>query len=151
MKQKFMSSYFLASSYFYKMSNMTQCTLRSEYMHAHTLITFFQDAEPGFYKVALSIVAVLTLFWAVTRFLAVDVLPGVPQVCGYPLLGSTPEHFKYGMPRLMESLIAVGGEGISYAKCLNVTLVSIHNPAIVKRILALPEDDASRYCRTSRV
>jgi hypothetical protein len=129
---------------------MTQYTLPSGYPQARTLTTFIQDADTALYTVFSSMLAALILLWAVTRLLTVDVLPVVPQLRGVPLLGSTPEYFRYGMPRLMESLIALGGEGISYAKCLKVTLVSIHNPAMVKRVLALLEDDSLRYCRTSR-
>lgn len=41
-----------------------------------------------------------------------DVLPGVPQLKGLPILGAMPMYFKHGMPPLLGKLIAIGDDGI---------------------------------------
>lgn len=43
------------------------------------------------------------------------VLPGVPELKGYPILGVMPIYLKFGMPQLLGKLIAKGEEGIAYA------------------------------------
>jgi len=111
------------------------------------LNAFVQNGEFKLYRAVPLVAAALVILWAAKRLLLVDVLPGVPQLQGVPLLGSTPEYFRDGMPPLIERLVTLGGEGISYAKCLNVTLVSIHDPVMMKEMLALSEHDASRYCQ----
>ena len=72
------------------------------------------------------------------------VLPGVPQLKGVPILGALPIYLKYGMPHLLGKLIAIGQDGISYANIANNVLVSVHDPAMVREVLAYPEDIASR-------
>lgn len=72
------------------------------------------------------------------------VLPGVPQLKGVPFLGAMPTYFMHGMPQLLGNLIAIGGDGISYAKVVNKVLVSLHDPAMLREVLAYPEEIASR-------
>ena len=72
------------------------------------------------------------------------VLPGVPQLKGVPLLGAMPMYLKHGMPPLLSKLIAIGGDGISYVNVVNKVLVSVHDPAMVREVLAFPEEVASR-------
>ena len=73
-----------------------------------------------------------------------NVLPGVPELKGFPILGAMPMYLKHGMPHLLGNLIAVGDNGISYAKVINTVLVSVHDPDMVREILAFPEAIASR-------
>lgn len=72
------------------------------------------------------------------------ILPGVPQLKGYPVLGAMPIYLKHGMPQLLGRLIAIGDGGISYANVVNNVLVSVHDPAMVKEVLSYPEEIASR-------
>ena len=72
------------------------------------------------------------------------VLPGVPQLKGVPLLGAMPMYLKHGMPPLLSKLIAIGVDGISYVNVVNKVLISVHDPALIREILALPEEVASR-------
>ena len=72
------------------------------------------------------------------------VLPAVPQLKGVPLLGAMPMYLKHGMPPLLSKLIAIGGDGISYVNVVNKVLVSVHDPAMVREVLAFPEEVASR-------
>lgn len=73
-----------------------------------------------------------------------NVLPGVPQLKGVPILGAMPMYFRHGMPPILGKLIAIGNDGISYVNVVNKVLVSVHDPAMVREILAYPEQVASR-------
>lgn len=77
--------------------------------------------------------------------LSEKILPGVPELKGVPILGAMPIYLKHGMPQLLGRLIAIGEDGISYAKVVNNVLVSVHDPAMVKEVLSYPEEVASRY------
>lgn len=74
-----------------------------------------------------------------------NVLPGVPELKGIPILGAVPIYLKHGMPQLLGKLIDIGDEGISYANVMNNVLVSVHDPAMVREVLSYPEEIASRY------
>ena len=73
-----------------------------------------------------------------------NILPEVPQFKGVPILGAMPMYFKHGMPQLLGKLIAIGDDGISYVNVVNNVLVSVHDPAMVREVLAYPEQVASR-------
>ena len=73
-----------------------------------------------------------------------NILPGVPQFKGLPILGAMSMYFKHGMPQLLGKLIAIGDDGISYVHVVNNVLVSVHDPAMVREVLAYPEQFASR-------
>ena len=72
------------------------------------------------------------------------VLRGIPELKGVPILGAMPIYLKYGMPKLLGKLIAIGDDGISYTNVVNNVLVSVHDPAMVREVLAYPEEIASR-------
>ena len=74
-----------------------------------------------------------------------DYLPEVPEYKGVPVLGALPVLLKHGMPRLLEKLITIGEGGISYTNVFNKFLISVHDPAMVREVLAYPTDIASRY------
>ena len=73
-----------------------------------------------------------------------NVLLGVPKLKGVPILGAMPLYFKHGMPHLLEKLIAIGDHGISYANVFNKVLLSVHDPVMVREVLALPGEISSR-------
>jgi hypothetical protein len=73
-----------------------------------------------------------------------NVLPGVSELKGVPILGAMSIYLKHGMPQLLEKLTAIGVDGISYANVVNNVLVSVHDPAMVREVLAYPEEIASR-------
>ena len=72
------------------------------------------------------------------------ILPGVPELKGVPILGAMPIYLKHGMPQLLGKLIAIGDDGVSYAKVVNNILVSVHEPAMVREVHAYSEEIASR-------
>lgn len=72
------------------------------------------------------------------------ILPGVPKLKGFSIFGAIPIYFKQGAPQLLRNLIAIGGDGISYAKVGDKFLVSIHDPAMVREVLSFPDEIASR-------
>ena len=73
-----------------------------------------------------------------------NVVLGIPELKGVPILGAMPIYLKYGVPHLLEKLIAIGHDGISYTNVVNNVLVSVHDPAMVREVLAYPEEIASR-------
>lgn len=96
--------------------------------------------------VVTATIGLLTLLGFLTfkRASSDNVLPGVPELKGVPILGAMPIYLKYGMPRLLGKLIAIGNDGISYANIVNNVLVSVHDPAMVREVLSYPEEIASR-------
>lgn len=73
-----------------------------------------------------------------------SVLPGVPKLKGYPILGAIPIYFRDGMALMLETLTTLGDEGIAYAQVGNKTLVSVHDPVMAKEVLAFTDKIASR-------
>ena len=73
-----------------------------------------------------------------------DVLPGVPELKGVPIVGALPMYLKHGAPQLLGRLISLGDNGISYAKVGNRFLVSVHDPAMIREVLAYSGEVASR-------
>ena len=73
-----------------------------------------------------------------------DILPGVPELRGVPILGALPVYLKHGAPPLLGKLIAIGDNGISYVKVVNKFLVSVHDPAMIREVLAYSGEIASR-------
>ncbi|KAM7217249.1 Cytochrome P450 [Rhypophila decipiens] len=93
---------------------------------------------------AASVGAVVLLVLANALVARSSILPGVPKLKGYPLVGSLPEYLARGPAHLMDRLIDTGGEGISYANVAGSVVVSVHEPAMVKEVLSLPDEIASR-------
>lgn len=73
-----------------------------------------------------------------------DVLPGIPELKGFPILGALPMYLKHGAPQLLGKLIALGDNGISYTKVGNRFLVSVHDPAMIREVLTYSGEIASR-------
>ena len=73
-----------------------------------------------------------------------DILPGVPELEGIPILGALPVYLQHGAPQLLGKLIALGDDGISYAKVVNKFIVSVHDPAMIREVLSYSGDIASR-------
>lgn len=108
------------------------------------LDVYMGDVNPSI--VVTAAVGLLMLFGFLT-FKSVTgerILPGVPQLKGVPILGAMPIYLKHGMPYLLGKLIAIGEDGVSYANVVNNILVSVHDPAMVREVLAYPDEVASR-------
>ncbi|KAL1643022.1 hypothetical protein SLS61_009410 [Didymella pomorum] len=81
---------------------------------------------------------------ALTSTTSGNILPGVPKLKGYPILGAIPIYFRDGMALMLETLTSLGDEGIAYAQVGNKTLVSVHDPVMAKEVLAFTDKIASR-------
>lgn len=103
-------------------------------------------ADMGPSIIVTAAVGLLMLFGFLTfRSVSSDkVLAGVPELKGVPVLGALPMLLKHGMPQLLGKLIALGDSGISYANVVNKTLVSVHDPAMIREVLAYSGEIASR-------
>ena len=89
----------------------------------------------------------LLMLWGFLTFKSIssnNVLPGVPEFKGVPIMGAIPIYLRHGMPQLLGKLIAIGDHGISYANVVNNVLVSVHDPIMVREVLAYPGEIASR-------
>jgi len=118
--------------------------VRTPTMIPDALHEFGADMSPS---VAVTAAVGLLMLLGFLTFKSVssdDVLPGVPELKGVPILGAMPIYLKHGMPQLLGKLIAIGDDGISYANVVNNVLVSVHDPAMVREVLAYPEEIASR-------
>ena len=73
-----------------------------------------------------------------------NVLPRVRELKGIPLLGAMPLYLKHGGAQFLSKLIAIGDNGISYANIAGIVLISVHDPAMARKVLAYPEEIASR-------
>ena len=111
----------------------------------HTILhEIMLDMSPN---IAVTAAVGLLMLLGILTFRSVSsdsVLLGVPQLKGVPVLGAIPMYLKLGMPQLLSRLIAIGDDGISYVNIVNKVLVSVHDPAMIREILALPEEVASR-------
>ena len=103
-------------------------------------------ASTGLSIIVTAAVGLLMLlgFLTVKSVSSDKILPGIPQLKGTPLLGALPIYLQHGMPTFLGKLIAVGDNGISYANIVNAVLVSVHDAAMVREVLAYPPEIASR-------
>ncbi|KAK3315594.1 putative cytochrome P450 [Apodospora peruviana] len=118
-------------------------------MILNTLHDYVADVSPSLIITAtvglLMFMGLLTFISSVSE----DVLPGVPELKGFPVLGALPSHLINGIPDTINRLIAIGSEGISYANVVSNVLVSVHEPALVREVLGYPDEIASREGDTS--
>ncbi len=118
--------------------------VRTPTMAPDALHGFVVDISPSIVVTATVGLLMLLGFLTFKSVSFENVLPGVPELKGVPVLGAMPIYLKYGMPQLLGKLIAIGDNGISYANVVNNVLVSVHDPAMVREVLAYPEEIASR-------
>ena len=102
------------------------------------------DMDPSMIVTAAVGLLVLLGFLILRSASSDNVLAGVPKVKGVPTFGALPELLKHGMPQLLGKLIAIGDGGYSYANVVNKVLVSVHDPAMVREVLAYSGGIASR-------
>ncbi|KAG6986587.1 hypothetical protein G7Y79_00077g099790 [Physcia stellaris] len=108
----------------------------------HTLM--MTDMGPSIITTAAVGLIMLLGFLTFKTVASEHIIPGIPELKGIPVLGAVPLYFSLGAPQLLEKLIAIGSDGISYANLVKSTLVSVHDPALVKEVLSYPEEVASR-------
>lgn len=103
-------------------------------------------ANMGISIIVVATVGVLMLLGFLTfkSISSDDILPGVPELKGVPILGALPMYLKHGAPQLLGKLIALSDNGISYAKIVDRFLVSVHHPAMIREVLAYSGEVASR-------
>ncbi|KAI9773767.1 MAG: hypothetical protein M1839_002000 [Geoglossum umbratile] len=120
-------------------------------MTLDALHEFAADMSPSLVVTAAVGLLMLLGFLTFKSVSSDSVLPMVPQLKGVPILGAIPMYFKHGMPYLLDKLIAIGEDGISYANVVGGVLVSVHDPAMIREVLAYPEEIASRDGDTGRM
>ena len=118
--------------------------VRTPTMTSDALHELVADMNPS---VAVTAAVGLLMLFGIFTFKSVSsdhVLPGVPKLKGVPFLGAMPTYFMHGMPQLLGNLIAIGDDDISYANVVNKILVSVHDPSMLREVLAYPEQIASK-------
>lgn len=96
------------------------------------------------FTASLSLMIPLGLFFLKT-LRSKSVLPGIPELKGWPIVGAMPIYLQHGMPQLLGKLIAIGDDGVSFANIFGNVLVSVHEPAMVREVHGYTDEVASRY------
>ncbi|KAJ4986766.1 cytochrome P450 78A3 [Stagonosporopsis vannaccii] len=105
---------------------------------------YIGGSTPSFITKAVIGLLICLCILTLTSALSENVLPGVPRLKGYPVLGAIPIYFRDGMALMLETLTTLGDDGIAYAQVGNKTLVSVHDPVMAKEVLAFTDEIASR-------
>ena len=105
---------------------------------------YVTDMHPSVATTALLGLCMCLGLLTLTSAFSEGVLPGVPKLKGYPILGAIPIYFRDGMALMLETLTTLGDDGIAYAQVGNKTLVSVHDPVMVREVLAFTDKIASR-------
>lgn len=94
------------------------------------------------------ITGVLTLFGLLVfeTITSRNPLQEIPKLKGFraTIIGVIYTCHTQGLFGLVDQLIAIGRDKISYAKIGGITIVSIQDPALTREVLALPPSIASR-------
>lgn len=94
---------------------------------------------------AARFVHLIFLAFAVPRYIrSVSPLPGVPKLEGLSFLGVILLSMRHGASEVVARLLDIATDGISYASVAGNALVFVHDTAIVRQLLAMPEEFVSR-------
>jgi hypothetical protein len=94
---------------------------------------------------AARFVRLVFLACAVPRYTrSVSPLPGVPKLEGLSFLGVILLSMRHGASEVVARLLDIATDGISYASVAGNALVFVHDTAIVRQLLAMPEGFVSR-------
>lgn len=74
----------------------------------------------------------------------VSVLPGVPKLEGLSFLGVILLSMRHGASEVVAKLLDIATDGISYASVAGNILVLVHDTAMIRQLLAMPEEFVSR-------
>lgn len=107
------------------------------YLHTHRV-------GPWLASLLLIVLCTVVRWTAVRLFFTKSTIPHVPKLRGIPILGVLPLYFRYGFSGLLSRLIMIGDHGVSYTTVAGRVLVSVHDSAMIREVLALPEDLVSR-------
>jgi hypothetical protein len=112
----------------------------SEILHQHV-----GDVDPTIATTALFGLLMLLGLITFSSVVNEDVLPGIPRLKGFPVIGAAPLYFRDGMALLLENMTKIGEDGISYTRVGNKTLVSVHDPVMAKEVLGYNDKICSRF------
>ena len=90
-----------------------------------------------------SFVLLTVLLLKYTR--GVSVLPGVPKLEGLSFLGVILLSMRHGASEVVARLLHIATDGISYASVASNVIVFVHDTAMIRQLLAMPEEFVSRY------
>lgn len=115
-------------------------------LHHIIMLTF--DAYIGHEGLSIlmtsAIGLLLFLILIIFKFtIATKALPGVPKLEGN-IISFMYIYLRRGIPELLNRLIAISNDGISYTNVAKTVVVLIHEPALVREVLNLPVEVASR-------
>lgn len=73
-----------------------------------------------------------------------SILSGVPKLEGLSFLGVILLSIRHGASEVVARLLDIATDGISYASVAGNVLVFVHDTAIIRQLLAMPEEFVSR-------
>lgn len=106
-------------------------------------------------RIVLKLVLLLATFVRVFRlvFLAtltfkytrnVSIVPGVPKLDGLSFLGVILLSVRHGTSEVVDRLLHIATDGISYASVASNVLIFVHDTTMIRQLLAMPEEFVSR-------
>ena len=96
-------------------------------------------------KTAARLVPLVLLTVLMLRYTRrVSILPGVPKLEGLSFLGSILLSMTHGASGVVDRLLDIATDGISYASVAGNILVFVHDTAIIRQLLAMPEEFVTR-------
>lgn len=107
---------------------------------AHIVLRHILLLETTAQLVPLVLLAVLVLRY--TR--SVSILPEVPKLEGLSFLGVILLSMTHGASGIVDRLLYIATDGISYAGVAGNVLVFVHDTAMIRQLLAMPEEFVSR-------
>lgn len=74
----------------------------------------------------------------------VSIVPGVPKLDGLSFLGFVLLSVRHGTSEVVDRLLRIATDGISYACVANNVLIFVHDTTMIRQLLAMPEEFVSR-------
>ncbi|KAF1924287.1 putative cytochrome P450 [Didymella exigua CBS 183.55] len=80
-----------------------------------------------------------------------NILPGVPKLAGLPFIGVLLLSMRRGVSEILVQLQNIATDGISYASMAGSALVFVHDPALIRQLLMMPEESLSRESNEDQI
>lgn len=73
-----------------------------------------------------------------------SIYPGIPKLEGLSFLGVILLSMRHGASEVVARLLNIATDGISYVSVAGNSLVFVHDTAMIRQLLAMPEEFVSR-------
>ena len=107
---------------------------------AHTILKHILSLETAAQSVPLVLLAVLVLRYTCSSV----TLPEAPKLKGLSFLKTVLLSMIHDAPGIIDRLLDISTDGISYASVAGNVLVFVHDTAMIRQLLAMPEEYVTR-------